>query len=183
MGGPVVPSLAAQLRRICSGPRLRANDSSVCLGWKGSRRCCAVAWLASIFLRPRLEVCKSLGSSASGTRARVYRELLAALQTQCGQLTCSLRCEPVPEPQAGSCRTEPRGDPWWPRAPAGAVWSGSAGAVRRQNLPPRHCFRLWTDPDVQMLPWANQEATVLARLFGAGWDACAGGRQDRWLKR
>ena len=140
MGGPVVPSLAAQLRRICSGPRLRANDSSVCLGWKGSRRCCAVAWLASIFLRPRLEVCKSLGSSASGTRARVYRELLAALLTQCGQLTCSLRCEPVPDLQAGSCRTEPRGDPWWPRAPAGAVWSGSAGAVRRQNLPPRHCF-------------------------------------------
>ena len=56
--------------------------------------------------------------------------------------------------QAGSCRAEPRGDPCWLRAPAGAARSGSAGAGRRQNLPHGTVFLSWTDPDIQVLPWA-----------------------------
>ena len=44
--------------------------------------------------------------------------------------------------QAGSCRAEPRGDPCWLRAPAGAARSGSAGAGRRQKLPPMAWFSI-----------------------------------------
>ena len=77
----------------------------------------ACAWRAGPSVSQAL--CSSCASSLGSSRA-----------------VCAASHGPASDPgrsrldlQAGSYRAEPRGDPCWPRAPAGAAWSGSAGAV------------------------------------------------------
>ena len=83
----------------------------------------ACAWRAGPSVSQAL--CSSCASSLGSSRA-----------------VCAASHGPASDPgrtrldlQAGSCRAEPRGDPCWLRAPAGAARGGTAGAGRRQNLP------------------------------------------------
>ena len=156
------------------------------------------AWLCQLHNGPAFFAPAFGGVQEAGFCVRLARgsECIASqLQLLClqfGQLTCSLCCESWPRvwPRPNSIGSPSRIVPG--RAPGRSMLAACASGrgeewQRRRRAPtesaPRHGFSVVDGTRHPGVALGITGTTVPAWPFGAGWDACAGGRQDRWLNR